>query len=159
MKRNVLFVAAFAAAMLAGTVDAEQPVTNDDESYYSFIYKCDGFRVSVDGHNIGTHTTYFNKDGDNVRNVAHHHLSETHRNVRTGRTVEFRGNYASTYDYATNTQTFTGAFLIANEPMNGTLLQEVGLVEFNNTTGEIRSAGRHDILNLPYDPFCAALSG
>jgi hypothetical protein len=159
MKNNVLFVAAFAAAVLAGTADAEQPVTTDDESYYSFTYKCDGFRVSVAGHNIGTHTIYFNKDGDKVRTVAHHHIIETHRNLRTGRTVEFRGDYTSTYDYAANSQTFTGVFLIANEPMDGTLLQELGLVEFNYTTGEIRTAGRHDILNLPYDPFCAALSG
>ena len=159
MKKQLLFVAAFAAAVLAETAYAAQPVTTRDESIYSFTYKCDGFRVSVDGHNTGTHTIYFDNDGNKVRNVAHHHITETHRNLRTGRTVEFRGDYTSTYDYAANTQTFTGAFLIANEPMDGTLLQELGLVEFNYTTGEIRTAGRHDILNLPYDPFCAALSG
>lgn len=159
MKKKVVFVAAFAAAALAGTAYALQPVTTDDESHYSFTYKCDGFRVSVDGINTGTHTIYFNNDGDKVRNVGHHHVTETHRNLRTGRTVEFRGDYTSTYDFAADTQTFTGAFLIANEPLDGALLQEVGLVEFSNTTGEIRTAGRHDVLDLPYDPFCAALSG
>jgi hypothetical protein len=159
MKKKLLFVAAFVGVALVGTAYAVEPVTTNDDSRYSFIYKCDGFRVSVDGHNTGWHTIYFDKDGEKVRNVAHHRITETHRNLRTGRTVEFRGDYMSTYDYAANTQTFTGVFLIANEPLDGTLLQETGLVEFNFTTGEIRTAGRHDILNLPYDPFCAALSG
>jgi hypothetical protein len=159
MKKKLEFVAASAAAALAATAYASQPVTTDDESHYSFKYNCDGFRVSVDGLNSGTHTIYFNNDGDEVRNVAHHHVTETHLNLRTGRTVEFRGDYTSTYDYASDTQTITGVFLIANEPVEGTLLQEVGLVEFNNTTGEVRTAGRHDILDLPFDPFCAALSG
>jgi len=158
MKKRFLFVTAFIGVALVGTADAVEPVTSTDDSRYSFTYKCDGFRVSVDGHNIGWHTIYFNNDGEKVRNVGHHHITETHRNLRTSRTVEFRGDYMSTYEYATNTQTFTGEFLIANEPVQGTLLQETGLVEFNYTTGEIRTAGRHDILNLPYDPFCAALS-
>jgi hypothetical protein len=124
-------------------------LTIRDESHYSFTYKCDSFRVSVDGHNTGAHTIYFDNDGNKVRNVAHHHITEMHRNLRTGRTVEFRGDCTSTYDYAANTQTFTSAFLIANAPFDGSLLQDLGLVEFNYNTGEIRTAGRHDILNLP----------
>jgi hypothetical protein len=159
MKKQLVFVAAFAGAVLVGAAYAAKPLTTRDESNYSFTYECADFRVSVDGHNTGAHTIYFDNGGNKVRNVGHHHITEMHRNLGTGRTVEFRGNYTSTYDYAVDTQTFKGAFLIGNAPMDGTLLQEVGLVEFNNTTGEIRTAGRHDILNLPYDPFCAALSG
>jgi hypothetical protein len=159
MHKTTLVLPTLFAAVLAGAAYAEQPVTTGDESQYSFTYKCDSFRVRVDGHNSGTHTIYFRNDGSKVRNIGHHHITETHRNLQTGRTVEFRGDYTSTYDYVANTQTFTGAFLIGNAPMSGVLLQETGLVELNSTTGEIRTAGRHDILNLPYDPFCAALAG
>src|SRR5262249_30866973 len=157
--KTPLLVAGFAVIALIGPAYAVQPVTTNDDDRYSFIYDCPDFSVSVDGHNLGWHTIFFDKNGKQVRNVGHHHVTETHLNLTTGRTVEFRGDYTSTYDYAANTQTFTGAFLIANERLQGTLLQETGLVEFNNTTGEIRTAGQHDILNLPYDPFCAALSG
>src|SRR5262249_37445020 len=141
-----LFLAGFAIVVLAGPTYAVQPVTTSDDDRYSFVYDCAGFSVSVDGHNVGWHTTYFDKYGNKARNVAHHSVTETHTNLSTGRTVDFRGNYTSTYDYAANTQKFTGVFLIANEPMHGTLLQETGLVEFNYTTGEIRTAGQHDIL-------------
>jgi hypothetical protein len=144
--------------MPVATAYAVEPVTTTDDTRYSFSYKCGGFRVSVEGHNTGWHTTYFDNAGNKVQNISHHSIIEVHRNLRTGRTVEFRGNYQSTYDYLANTQTFTGAFLIGNEPAQGTLLQETGLVEFNYATGEIRTAGQHDILKLPYDPFCAALS-
>lgn len=159
MHEKPLVLSALFAALLCGPAYAEQPVTTADDSEYSFTYKCDRFRVKVDGHNNGTHTIYFNNSGFKVRNVGHHHITETHRNLSTGRIVEFRGDYTSTFDYLAKTQTFTGAFLIGNSPMDGVLLQETGLVEINSTTGEIRTAGRHDILNLPYDPFCAALSG
>ena len=73
--------------------------------------------------------------------------------------MELRGHDTSTYVYAVDVQTFTGAFVIANKPGEGKQLQETGLVEFDFTTGEVRSAGRHDILDLPYDPLCAALAG
>src|SRR5262249_37677116 len=77
-----------------------------------------------DGHNLGWHTIYFDKDGNKVRNVAHHRVTETHRNLSTGRTVDFRGDYTSTYDYAANTQTFTGVFRIANERLQGTCFRK-----------------------------------
>jgi hypothetical protein len=159
MNKNILFVTAFAALTSVGTACAIEPVKISDDSRYSFSYKCNGFRVSVDGHNTGWHTIYFDNAGNKVQNVAHHSITETHRNLRTDRTVEFRGNYQSTFDYVANTQTFTGAYLLANERLDGTLLQETGLVEVNYNTGEIRTAGQHDILKLPYDPFCAALAG
>ena len=159
MHKKTLALLTLFAALLGGAASAEQPVTTADESQYSFTYKCDSFRVRVDGRSSGTHTIYFSNDGYKVRNVGHHHITETHRNLQTGRTLEFRGDYTSTYDYVATTQRFTGVFLIGNAPMSGVVLQETGLVEFNSTTGEIRTAGRHDILNLPYDPFCAALAG
>ena len=158
MKTSLLPLFALVALGLTGTAHAAPPVTTPDDVQYSFTYACDGFGVSVDGHDTGMHTIYSTNHGDPVRSVGHHHVTETHRNLTTGRTVEFRGNYTSTFDYAANTQTFTGAFMIGNEPMRGALLQEVGLVEFNETTGEIRTAGQHDILDLPYDPLCAALA-
>src|SRR5262245_31602842 len=159
MKNRLVVVAAFAGTMLVGAAYAAKPLTTRDESNYSFTYDCAGFRVSVDGHGTGAHTIHYDNDGNKVRNIAHHHVTEMHRNLSTGRIVEFRGNYTSTYVYAADTQTFNGAFWIGNVPMEGSVLKEVGLVEFNNTTGEIRTAGRHDILNIPFDPFCAALSG
>jgi hypothetical protein len=155
---KTLTISVLAALALAGTALAAKPVTTDDYDPYAFTYSCDGFDVSGEGLNTGTHTIYFDNQGHPVRNVAHHNITETHTNLLTGRVVEFRGHYMSTYVYAEDTQTFTGAFLIANEQADGTLLQETGLVELNHTTGEIRSAGRHDILDLPYDPFCAALA-
>ena len=158
MRTTSLPLVALVAIVLTGPAHAAAPVTTHDDDQYSFTYACDGFAVSVDGHNTGTHTIHYDNGGDPVRNVAHHHVTETHHNLSTGRTVDFRGDYTSTYMYAANTQTFTGAFLIANEPTRGALLQEVGLVEFNDTTGEIRTAGQHDILDLPYDPLCAALA-
>ena len=106
--------------------------------------------MSVEGVNTGTHTTFFDRGGTPVRNEAHHTVRETH----TNRSVEFRGHFTSTYVYATDTQTFTGAFLFANEPMSGTLLQETGLA---GRSVEVHVAGKHDILDRPYDPFCAAL--
>ena len=156
--KKLLLVGAISTALLAGTAYAAEPQRTDDYNLYSFTYKCDGFRVGVEGLDTGTHTIYFDNAGNRVRNVAHHHTTETHTNLQSGRTVEFRGDYTSTYEYATDTQSFVGAFLIANEPMEGHLLLETGLAEFNNTTGAIRTAGRHDILELPYDPFCAALA-
>ncbi len=156
---KTFIICALTALALAGAAQAAQPVTTDDYDPYTDTYSCDGFDVSVVGLNTGSHTIHFDNQGNPVRTVAHHNITETHTNLLTGRVVELRGHYTSTYVYAEDTQTFTGAFLIANEPANGTLLQETGLVQFDYTTGEIRSAGRHDILDLPYDPFCAALAG
>ncbi|RPH69547.1 MAG: hypothetical protein EHM78_14850 [Myxococcaceae bacterium] len=156
--RAVLSLVVLVCAAVPGTAAAVQPITTDDYDPYAFTYSCDGFDVSIDGLNTGKHTVYFDNDGNPVRNVGHHTITETHTNLLTGRVVEFRGHYASTYVYAEDTQTITGVFLIANEQHDGTLLQETGLVEFDHTTGQIRSAGRHDILDLAYDPFCAALA-
>ena len=153
------FVTSILAVLaLWGTALAAKPVTTHDSEPYSFIYKCDGFDVSVDGLNTSTHTVYSGNDGSLLRNVAHHHLGETHTNLVTGRVVEFNAHYNSTYVYAEDTQTFTGAVCIAPKQGEGKQFQETGLVEINNTTGEIRTAGRHDIFDLPYDPFCAALA-
>ena len=158
---KMIFVfGALTALALAGAAQAAKPVTTQDYDAYTDTYNCDGFAVSLVGLNTGSHTIYFDNQGNPVRDVAHHDITETHTNLLTGRVVEFRGHYTSTYAYAENTQKFAGVYLIANEPGNGSLLQETGLVEFDNTTGEIvRSAGKHDILDLPYDPFCAALAG
>ena len=156
---KTLTISVLAVLVLAGTALAAKPVTTDDYDPYSFTYSCDGFDVSVDGLNTGTHTVYSDNDGNLLRNVGHHNITETHANLLTGRVVEFRGHYTVTYVYAEDTQTVTGAFLIANKQAEGKQLQETGLVEFNHTTGEVRSAGRHDILDLPYDPLCAALAG
>ena len=158
MRKKLLLVAAFVAVALVRTVHAVEPLKINDDNRYSFLYDCAGFQVNVDGQNSGWHTIYFNKDREKLRNVGYHHVAETHRNLLTGRTVEFRGDYTSTYVYKTDTQTFTGVFLIANVPVEGKLLQDAGLVEFNNATGEIRTAGRHDALDFP-GPFCVALSG
>lgn len=157
--RTFLICTSLTALAFAGAAQATQPVTTNDYNPYTNTYRCANFDVWVVGLSTGSHTIYFDNHGNPVRNVGHHHIDETHTNLLTGRAVEFRGHYTSTYVYADDTQTFTGAFLIANEAADGTLLQETGLIEFDNTTGEIRSAaGRHDILDLPHDPFCAALA-
>ena len=153
-------LATTAALVLAAPALAHRPTTTQDHDAYSFTYGCDGFDVSVEGVNTGTHTIFYDRNGAPVRNVGHHNVLETHTNLSTGRSVEFRGHHTSTYVYATDTQTFTGAFMLANEPLVGALLQETGLAAFDGTTGEVlRTAGQHDILDLPYDPFCAALDG
>ena len=155
---KTLTISVFAALVLAGPALAAKPVTTHDSESSSFTYSCDGFDVSVDALVTGTHTVYSDNDGTLLRNVAHHAVTEIHTNLLTGQVVEFRGHYTSTYVYADDTQTFTGAYLIANTAADGNQLQETGLVQINHTTGEIRSAGKHDILDLPYDPFCAALA-
>ena len=96
-------LATMAALVLAAPASAHRPTTTQDHDAYSFTYGCDSFDVSVEGLDTGSHTIFCDRGGAPVRNEAHHTVRETHTNRSTGRSVEFRGHYTSTYVYATDT--------------------------------------------------------
>jgi hypothetical protein len=121
-------------------------------------FHCDAFEGHFVGHDRGLVMTWFDAEGDPVRQQGKIFAVETDTNERTGATVVVRTQLNVHVDYLADRQTITGIRNLSTDPGRGVVIQSVGrvlstadgkLIDFSGPADDILRSGG----------FCEALSG
>ncbi|MDX6257085.1 MAG: hypothetical protein QOJ11_3419 [Frankiales bacterium] len=139
----------------AGTFTRESFSFSDP---FAGSFQCDGFSASFAGQDHGFVTTWFDANGDPVRQEGHIEAVETDTNDATGASVEVRTRLNVHVDYAADTQSITGIRNLSNQPGAGVVIQSVGRLVVAPSDGQLISVhGPADDVFLG-GGFCEALS-
>jgi hypothetical protein len=120
-------------------------------------FDCDGFSAHYAGHDHGFVMTWFDGNGDAVRQQGKITAVETDTNKRTGATVVVRTRLNVHVDFVADRQTITGIRNLSTQPGRGVVIQSVGrtlstadgsLIDFSGPADDILRGGG----------FCEALS-
>jgi hypothetical protein len=141
----------------AGTLTKETFSFSDP---FSGSFECDGFTGHFAGQDHGMVTTWFDANGDPVREQGKISAVETDTNDLTGASVVVRTQLNVHIDYVRDIQTLTGIRNLSTDPGRGVVIQSVG--------NRVSSASDPDVLVAVHGPaddinlgggFCEALSG
>jgi hypothetical protein len=142
----------------AGTLTKETETFGPDP--YGASFECDGFSAHYVGHDEGTIITWFDANGDPVRQQGKIIAVETDTNDLTGASVVVRTQLNVHIDYVRDIQRLTGIRNLSTDPGRGVVIQSVG--------NRVSSASDPDVLVAVHGPaddinlgggFCEALSG
>jgi hypothetical protein len=101
-------------------------------------------------------TTFLDEAGDPVRDLIHVRWDETTSREDTGASLDVRGAWTVTYDYASDALSVTGAFRVGTAPETGVVMLDTG--RFALLPGELFLAGPHDVQFDPDGAYCGALA-
>jgi hypothetical protein len=141
----------------AGTLTKEIETFSDP---FSGSFECDGFTAHFAGQDHGKITTWFDTNGDPVRQQGKISAVETDTNDVTLASVVVRTQLNVHIDYRKNIQSLTGIRNLSTEPGRGVVIQSVG--------NRVSTASDPDLLIAVHGPaddinlgggFCEALSG
>jgi hypothetical protein len=141
----------------AGTLTKETFSFSDP---FSGSFECDGFSAHFAGQDHGMVTTWFDANGDPVRQQGKISAVETDTNDSTGASVVVRTQLNVHIDYSKDVQSLTGIRNLSTEPGRGVVIQSVGNRVSLASDAEVLIAvhGPADDINLG-GGFCEALSG
>ena len=141
----------------AGTLTKETFSFSDP---FSGSFECDGFTAHFAGQDHGMVTTWFDANGDPVRQQGKIAAVETDTNDSTGASVVVRTQLNVHIDYSNDVQSLTGIRNLSTEPGRGVVIQSVGNRVSLASDPEVLIAvhGPADDINLG-GGFCEALSG
>jgi hypothetical protein len=92
--------------------------------------------------------TFFDKDGNVVRENIHYHFLGKLTNRTTGLTIRDEGYSNAKIDYVANTQTSSGVIWNLNVPGHGVIALDAGTVVFDMDTWEmLHEGGPHQVLH------------
>ena len=100
--------------------------------------------------------TFLDEAGEPVRELVHIGWIETVSREDTGRSIDVRGAWTVSFDYAANTVTVTGAFRVGTAPSEGVVIHDAG--RFAILPGGLFLAGPHDVQFDPDGTYCGALA-
>jgi hypothetical protein len=166
--RKLTLVSIAAAAGLivpaAGVADAATPEKGPVEVLpYEFSADCSpygfAFENNVQGQESLWVETFFDAQGNPVRQVTHDSFVETDTNSVSGFSLRASGRRTDTLDVVAGTRTVVGKSFLMTAPGSGDVVHDVGRVVFDAPFHVSFEAGRHDDLHgLTNELVCAALA-
>jgi hypothetical protein len=150
-----VLVAATGSPAQAGQLTRE---TFEFSDPFSGSFDCGTFAGSFVGHDHGVVTTWFDADGNPVRQQGHLSAVETDTNESSGASVVVRTRLNVNVDYAANRMSITGIRNLSNQPGRGVVIQSVGNLVVTLDFEPIAVHGPADDIDLG-GGFCEALSG
>ena len=153
----VAAVIALIAATAAGAGQRPQDVFTFNDTFEG-EFDCGTFVATLSGHDDGRVTTWFNADGDPIKQIGQIKSFETDVNPDTGKSIFVRTNLMVHIDFVAGTTTLTGIRNLATD--RGVVVQHVGRVVTNAEGEQIFLSGKFPEFEEGYmdDDFCAALS-
>jgi len=152
----VVLVAATGSPAQAGQLTRE---TFEFSDPFSGSFDCGTFTGSFVGQDHGVVTTWFDADGNPVRQQGHLSAIETDTNESSGASVVVRTRLNVHVDFVANLTSITGIRNISNQPGRGVVIQSVGkLLVQDLEDGPIAVHGPADDIEIG-GGFCEALSG
>ena len=160
------FSIAIAAALIALIAAAAAGAGQRPQDVFTFSdpfdgdFDCGTFVATFSGHDDGRVTTWFNADGDPIKQIGQIKSFETDVNPITKKSIEVTTNLMVHVDFVAGTTTLTGVRNLATEPGAGVVVQHVGRVVTNADDEQIFLSGKFPEFEEGYmdDDFCAALS-
>jgi len=146
----------FTTVAQAGTFTREVETFSDP---FSGSFECDGFMAHYVGQDHGKITTWFDANGDPVRQEGKISAVETDINDSTGASVEVRTQLNVHVDFLADVQSLTGIRNLSTEPGRGVVIQSVGRLVVRTSDGEILAVRGHADDIDRGGGFCEALSG
>jgi hypothetical protein len=162
MRRISIVAAAAIVALLA--VAAANAGQNTRETFtfsdpFSGSFDCGSFTATFSGHDNGRVTTWFDANGEPIRQIGSIQAIETDVNESTGRSIVVRTDLTVHVDFAAGTTTITGVRNLSTAPGRGVVVQHVGRVVVASNGAPISLSGKYEEFEAAYmnQDFCAAL--
>ena len=149
-------VAALPATGLAGGPRSETFTFADP---FSGDFDCGDFQATFSGHDHGGATTWFDRDGNPIRQEGKIASEETDVNVDTGKTIQVKTQLNVHVDFVAGTTTLTGVRNLSTEPGRGIVVQHIGRTVVDPEGNPISLSGKYPEFLPGYmsEDFCAAL--
>jgi len=161
--RKAWIVAAAATVSLVA-VAAANAGQNTRETFtfsdpFSGSFDCGTFTATLSGHDNGRVTTWFDANGEPIRQIGRIQATETDVNESTGKSIDVMTSLTVHIDFAAGTTTLTGARNLSTVPGAGVVVQHVGRVVVDSNGVPISLSGKFEEFEAAYmdQDFCAAL--
>jgi len=163
--RVVLTIASVAAIALSLTTGASAQAQTSTREIFTFSdpfsgsFDCPGFHGTFTGHDKGRVMTWFDADGDPIKQIGRIKSFETDANSSTGKSIFVRTNLTVHVDFAAGTTTLTGIRNLSTDRGKGVVVQHVGRVITDANGVQIFLSGKFPEFDPNYtsQDFCAAL--
>ena len=165
--RRLFVVLVFALPFgLAATAAAEAPTFSEDNTHIvnNPYVKCDTFVVIGDFNVSRRIATFYDRDGNAIRRVAHIDVDGTLRNSATGASLDFLREGTFTQDLVDGSTVTAGQRTRVTAPGAGIVLQDMGRI-VREGGAIVFEAGPTDVLGYQsgnlggVQDLCAVLSG
>jgi hypothetical protein len=144
--------AAFAGTRTSETFEFSDPFTGS--------FDCGAFTATLSGHDNGRVTTWFDVNGDPIKQIGRIQAIETDVNTSTGKSIDVKTSLTVHIDFVAGTTTLTGVRNLSTVPGKGVVVQHVGRVVIGPDGDPISLSGKFEEFEAAYmnQDFCAALA-
>jgi hypothetical protein len=144
--------AAFAGKRTSETFEFSDPFTGS--------FDCGAFTATLSGHDKGRVTTWFDANGDPIKQLGRIQATETDVNPLTGKSIDVKTSLTVHVDFVAGTTTLTGVRNLSTVPGKGVVVQHVGRVVIGPDGDPISLSGKFAEFEEGYmdQDFCAALA-
>jgi hypothetical protein len=160
-KTSIVAAAAMISLVAVAAANAGQ---NTRETFtfsdpFSGSFECGTFTATFTGHDNGRVTTWFDANGEPMREIGRVQAIETDVNESTGKSIDVTTNLTVHMDFAAGTTTLTGVRNLSTVPGGGVVVQHVGRVVVDSNGVPISLSGKFEEFEAAYmdQDFCAAL--
>jgi hypothetical protein len=157
---SFLLLLLLAALVSATAATADSPAIEQQTLHRSIpnFITCPGFTVAGEFDVNRTVFTFYDSDGNAVRQVTHVHFVGTLTNTTTGKSIPDEGNQVVTTDLLTGTTTTDARVRVDTVPGEGAILFQVGRVVRDAAGNVIFFAGQNDFLTRDFAEFCTYMA-
>ena len=161
--RKISIVAAAATISLVAVAAANAGQNTRDtfafSDPFSGSFDCGTFTATFSGHDKGRVTTWFDANGEPIREIGRIKAIETDVNESTGKSIDVMTNLTVHMDFAAGTTMLTGVRNLSTVPGGGVVVQHVGRVVVDSNGEPISLSGKFEEFEAAYmnQDFCAAL--
>lgn len=147
-------------ALLAFPVSAAamKPGVDHFHTTYSNTFDCGGFVDNFAGSTTAVITTFYDRQGNEIRQAVRFKQLETDTNSVTGVTITVRTHFIHIANLATGTEASHGEIFMANRPGHGVVIHDAGTIITDGDGNVIKEAGVHEVTDSEGQVFCTALS-
>jgi hypothetical protein len=144
--------AAFAGKRTSETFEFSDPFTGS--------FDCGAFTATLSGHDNGRVTTWFDVNGDPIKQIGRIQAIETDVNASTGKSIDVTTSLTVHIDFVAGTTTLSGVRNLSTVPGKGVVVQHVGRVVIGPDGDPISLSGKFEEFEAAYmdQDFCAALA-
>jgi hypothetical protein len=163
MRRISTVAAAAIVALVAVTAANAGQNTRETFTFsdpFSGSFDCGTFPATFSGHDNGRVTTWFDANGEPIKQIGRIQAIETDVNESTGKSIVVRTNLTVHIDFAAGTTTLTGVRNLSTEPGRGVVVQHVGRTVVDSNGEPISLSGKYEDFEAAYmnQDYCAALA-
>src|SRR5215203_1534467 len=169
LMKRIIMLSTLAATMalmvaLAGSASAYPPTTVELDTVTGdeVLVNCDGFDIRDDFIQRGTQTTFYDRNGEHVRDRFHFRYVDRFYNSETGK--EYTATTANTIDFVDLQSGQLDAMGLEYQltiPGVGLVILDAGKLIFDAQGNVVFESGQHQILGseTDTDKFCQVLAG